>query len=151
MINADTFSQQIIHTKLLVNLCASEAGWKSAFQTVSALVKMQASQSPCTLPSQWPSAAFLTYLHMELWELCFNSLFHLLSVYIMRAYFFKKEKKTEKRPEPVTCMTMTPNHEKISRFFSPFFLLDGFYLMVCWLLIEQKKNNILYKTVQTLW
>lgn len=87
---------------------------------------MQASQSPCTLPSQWPSTAFLTYLHMELWELCFNSLFHLHSVYIMWAYFFKKEKK---RPRPVTCMTMMPNHEKIHWFFSP--------LILCWLLIEK--------------
>lgn len=115
----------IIHAKLLAKSCASEAGRKPTFQAVSALVKMQASQSPCTLPSQWPSAAFLTYLHMELWELCFNSLFHLRSVYIMWAYFFKKGKKKNKKIKKTQTSHLYDNDaqswENTPNFF-PFFL-----------------------------
>ncbi len=70
----------LIYTRLLVNLCLNESGWKAGFSAGenTDLTKHIHTAFPAAL------LAFHTYLHMELLELQFNSLFHMNTVYIMQ-------------------------------------------------------------------
>lgn len=75
----------LIYTRLLVNSCLNELCWKAGFSAG------ENTDLTKHIHTAFPAAqlAFHTYLHMELLELQFNTLFHLNTVYIMWPLFKK--------------------------------------------------------------
>lgn len=68
-----------------MNLCLNELDWKAGFSAG------ENTDLTKHIHTAFPAAqlAFHTYLHMELLELQFNSLFHLHTVYIMWPFLKK--------------------------------------------------------------